>query len=59
IDEFYNLPVETQIEQTERLTELVLLPVGGAWRADEVLAFGGGVADLQSQGQLLYRLLVG
>ena len=59
IDEFYNLPVEEQIEQTERLTELMLSPVGGAWKTGELLAFGGGVADLQSQGQLLYRLLVG
>lgn len=58
IDEFYKLPVEEQIEQTERLTELMLSPVGGAWKTGELLAFGEGVADLQSQGQLLYRLLV-
>ncbi|MCB9156134.1 MAG: hypothetical protein H6645_03345 [Caldilineaceae bacterium] len=59
IGEFYKLPVEEQIEQTERLTELVLSPVGGAWKTGELLAFGEGVADLQGQGQLLYKLLVG
>ena len=48
------------IEVSERLTDLVLEPVGGAWRAGEVLACGvESATDLAVQGQAVYDALVG
>ena len=47
---------------TERLTELVLAPVGGAWRPAEVLAFGHGQSEndkLAEKGVEVYRKLFG
>ncbi len=46
---------------SERLTELVLDPIGGAWRKGEVLALGAddGVDGLQVRGQRVFSALFG
>jgi hypothetical protein len=58
IEDFYS--AESLIEQvkiSKKLTELVLSPVGGAWKDDKVLAFGEGTKDLQKKGRELFQKL--
>lgn len=62
LEAFYRTTdVEEQFGLTERLTDLVLAPVGGAWRQGEVLAFGTDVRDddLADEGVRVYRELFG
>jgi hypothetical protein len=43
---------------SERLTALVLEPVGGAWQSEEILAFGPA-SELQQAGQSLFEQIFG
>ena len=54
--------LKERFKLTERLTELVLEPVGGAWQPDEVLAFGHDESEndkLAEKGTEVYRKLFG
>jgi hypothetical protein len=59
IQEFYNttnLPQRFKISKA--LTDLVLEPVGGPWKNDELLAFGDDtIENLQQQGKKQFQLL--
>jgi hypothetical protein len=59
IKDFYQLTsLRQQVEIAKKLTELVLRPVGGEWKDDEVLAFGGDeTKDLQNKGKELFEEL--
>ena len=63
LEAFYGTAdLKERLRLTERLTELVLEPVGGAWQPGEVLAFGhnGGENDkLAEKGAAVYRKLFG
>ena len=63
LEAFYGTAdLKERFKLTERLTELVLEPVGGAWQPGEVLAFGhrGGENDkLAEKGAAVYRKLFG
>lgn len=61
LEAFYSATdIKEQYQLTERLTELVLAPVGGAWQQGEVLAFGDHESrDLSEQGKGVYRELFG
>ncbi len=54
---FYKASLPKQIEISQRLSQIVLEPVGGPWRDDEILAFGEEMADLQERGRALYKQL--
>lgn len=57
IKDFYSAERPTeQVEISKRLTELILAPVGGAWKNDEVLAFGDE-KKLQQKGKELFQKL--
>ncbi len=52
--------LQTLIDVTERLTDLVLEPVGGPWRPGEILACGSdSLSDLATRGQTVYDALLG
>ena len=59
IADFYaNSKLAEQVEIARTLTAAILAPVGGAWRDDEVLAFGENVGeDLQQKGQSQFEIL--
>lgn len=59
IQDFYSATsLQRQIEMSERLTDLVLKPVGGQWKDEEVLAFGNSeTKDLQKKGRDLFQRL--
>ena len=61
LTDFYNTPdLERQIKLAKWITERVLAPVGGMWRDDEVLAFGGDDSDdLPADGNEMFRKLFG
>ena len=62
ISRFYESDdLDEKLEMNERLTELVLAPVGGPWRRDElmVLATGPDAVHLLSQGETIFRSLLG
>ena len=53
--------LEEKLRLMERLTDLVLAPVGGAWQQGEVLAFGHSEMgdELAEKGLEVYRKLFG
>ena len=58
IKHFYSAEsLAEQVKISKELTELVLRPVGGAWKDDEVLAFGEETKDLQKKGKELFQKL--
>ncbi len=59
IEGFYSAKdLQEQFEISERLTELVLKPVGGQWQDDEILAFGNEeTKDLIKKGEKLFQEL--
>ena len=59
LEAFYGTSdLDEQVRLTERLTDRVLEPVGGAWQPGEVLAFGTHESrDLAEQGERVYREL--
>lgn len=65
IETFYSTEELAQkVALTYEITELVLAPVGGMWRTDEILAFGDQIyaieersRDLQQQGQACFQEL--
>lgn len=59
IEDFYaSTSLQQQVEISKRLTKLILEPVGGQWRDDEVLAFGDDeTGDLQNKGKELFQEL--
>jgi len=59
IVDYYNAPdLSQRVEISKRLTEMILKPVSGSWRDDEVLAFGdNNVESLQDKGRKLYQQL--
>ena len=63
LEAFYGTAdLKERFKLTERLTELVLEPVGGAWQPDEVLAFGHDESEndkLAEKGLEVYRKLFG
>lgn len=55
IKDFYSAERPTEhVEISKRLTELILAPVGGVWKNDEVLAFGDE-KKLQQKGKELFQ----
>ena len=59
IQEYYSAKsLQEKVEISKKITELVLEPVGGQWRNDEILAFGDDdVKDLQDKGKKLFEEL--
>ena len=59
IKDFYSATsLQQQVGISRRLTELVLRPVDGQWKDDEVLAFGDEeTKDLQNKGKELFQEL--
>lgn len=54
---FYSAKIPSkQIEISRNLTELVLKPVGGAWKSNEILTFGDE-ENLQQRGKELFQKL--
>lgn len=57
IEDFYfTKDIIKQVEISKKLTKLVLKPVGGAWKDNEILAFGDE-ENLQSKGKELFQKL--
>lgn len=57
INDFYSAKeLAEQGAISKRLTELILAPVGGVWKNDEVLAFGDE-KKLQQKGEVLFQKL--
>jgi hypothetical protein len=62
IEGFYGAHnLSEKLKITERLTELVLEPIGGPWREDELIAFGRKrkVRNLPSKGNEVFARLFG
>lgn len=57
MDFYSTISLPEQLEISKNLTELVLSPVGGAWKNDEVLAFGDETKNLQTKGKELFQKL--
>jgi len=60
IQRFYvSHDLDEKLEISERLTELILAPIGGPWRRGELLAFGidANVEQLQSKGRKAFSEL--
>jgi len=59
ITAFYSVnTLRKQVEISKRLTSLILSPVDGAWKDDEILAFGNeNIKNLQKNGNDLFRKL--
>jgi hypothetical protein len=50
--------LEQKIRLTEELAEIILQPINGMWRQDEILACGDHDSlQLQEQGQSVFNLL--
>lgn len=61
LDRFYQAEtIEEQEALVRELSELVLAPVGGMWRANEILSFGETAPQgLQDRGRQLFHTLFG
>ncbi|MFH1968670.1 MAG: hypothetical protein ABIJ84_04775, partial [bacterium] len=59
IKDFYTATsLQHRLEISKMLTELILRPVDGQWKDDEILAFGNkGTKDLQKKGKELFQKL--
>ena len=59
IKDFYTATsLQHRLEISKMLTELILRPVDGRWKDDEILAFGNkGTKDLQKKGKELFQKL--
>lgn len=61
IRSLYDSDLKAKLEVSERLTKLVLSPIGGPWQNGELIALAreDGVADLQPKGRAIFERLVG
>ncbi len=59
IQEYYSAKsLQDKVETSKKITKLVLKPVGGPWRNNEILAFGeDDTKDLQNKGKKLFEEL--
>lgn len=60
-EHFYSVDdLQEQIEIQEKLTDIILQPVGGKWATGEILAFGDKeTGDLQTEGLAVFKSLFG